>query len=120
MMCMNILSEMQLEMRTVLEDNILSFWEDKMTDSVHGGFYGRITGTGKLEPQAGKELYSMPAYCGLSRRLTACWGKPNIWRQPLVPNVSLLINSTTRNRVEYIGRSTMQVVLQIPRNKFMP
>ena len=30
MMCMNILSEMQLEMRTVLEDNILSFWEDKM------------------------------------------------------------------------------------------
>jgi len=29
MMCMNILSEMQLEMRTVLEDNILSFWEDK-------------------------------------------------------------------------------------------
>lgn len=40
MMCMNILSEMQLEMRTVLEDNILSFWEDKMTDSVHGGFYG--------------------------------------------------------------------------------
>lgn len=46
----------------------------------------------------------MPAYCGLSRRLTACWGKPNIWRQPLVPNVSLLINSTTRNRVEYIGR----------------
>ena len=46
MMCMNILSEMQLEMRTVLEDNILSFWEDKMTDSVHGGFYGRITGTG--------------------------------------------------------------------------
>ena len=36
MMCMNILSEMQLEMRTVLEDNILSFWEDKMTDSVHG------------------------------------------------------------------------------------
>lgn len=50
MMCMNILSEMQLEMRTVLEDNILSFWEDKMTDSVHGGFYGRITGTGKLEP----------------------------------------------------------------------
>ena len=94
MMCMNILSEMQLEMRTVLEDNILSFWEDKMTDSVHGGFYGRITGTGKLEPQA--------------------------VRQPLVPNVSLLINSTTRNRVEYIGRSTMQVVLQIPRNKFMP
>ena len=34
MMCMNILSEMQLEMRTVLEDNILSFWEDKMTDSM--------------------------------------------------------------------------------------
>lgn len=54
MMCMNILSGMQQEMRTVLEDNILSFWADKMTDPVHGGFYGRITGTDKLEPQAVK------------------------------------------------------------------
>lgn len=120
MMCMNILSEMQLEMRTVLEDNILSFWEDKMTDSVHGGFYGRITGTGKLEPQAVKGAVLNARILWTFSSLTACWGKPNIWRQPLVPNVSLLINSTTRNRVEYIGRSTMQVVLQIPRNKFMP
>ena len=54
MMCMNILSGMQQEMRTILEDNILSFWADKMTDPVHGGFYGRITGTDKLEPQAVK------------------------------------------------------------------
>ena len=28
MMCMNILSGMQQEMRTILEDNILSFWAD--------------------------------------------------------------------------------------------
>lgn len=54
MMCMDILSRMQQEMHTVLEDNILSFWVDKMQDSVHGGFYGRITGTDKLEPQAAK------------------------------------------------------------------
>ena len=54
MMCMNILSGLQQEMRTILEDNILSFWADKMTDPVHGGFYGRITGTDKLEPQAVK------------------------------------------------------------------
>lgn len=54
MMCMDILSRMQQEMRTVLEANILSFWVDKMQDSVHGGFYGRITGTDKLEPQAVK------------------------------------------------------------------
>lgn len=38
MMCMDILSRMQQEMRTVLEANILSFWVDKMQDSVHGGF----------------------------------------------------------------------------------
>ena len=54
MMCMNILNRMQQEMRTVLEDNILPFWANKMPDSVYGGFYGRITGTDKLEPQAVK------------------------------------------------------------------
>ena len=49
-----MLDSMRQEMRAVLEDNILSFWKDKMTDWGQGGFYGRITGTDRLEPQAVK------------------------------------------------------------------
>ena len=37
MMCMNILSGMQQEIRTLLEQNILSGWPRKMPDPVHGG-----------------------------------------------------------------------------------
>ncbi len=45
---------MQQEMRAVLEDNILPFWINRMTDTTNGGFYGRITGMSQLEPQAEK------------------------------------------------------------------
>lgn len=51
---MNIISQMQQEMCTVLEDNILPFWINRMTDTTNGGFYGRITGMDQLEPQAEK------------------------------------------------------------------
>lgn len=51
---MNIISQMQQEMRTVLEDNILPFWINRMIDTTNGGFYGRITGMDQLEPQAEK------------------------------------------------------------------
>ena len=30
------------EMREVLENNILSFWIERMQDDEHGGFYGRM------------------------------------------------------------------------------
>jgi len=42
------------EVLEVLEHNILPFWIDRMTDHENGGFYGRITGEGTLEPQAEK------------------------------------------------------------------
>lgn len=42
------------EMLDVLENNILSFWINRMQDEEHGGFYGRITGTGQLMPMANK------------------------------------------------------------------
>ncbi len=47
-------AELKQEMRQVLEDNILRFWLDKMTDREHGGFYGRIDGHGQVHPQADK------------------------------------------------------------------
>lgn len=41
-------------MEEVLTGNILPFWIDKMTDPVNGGFYGRMTGSGELKPEAEK------------------------------------------------------------------
>ena len=38
----------------VLENNILNFWTEKMSDHANGGFYGRIDGYGKLHPEADK------------------------------------------------------------------
>lgn len=46
--------KMVKEMEEELVANILPFWMDKMTDQTHGGFYGRITGTEKLMPEAEK------------------------------------------------------------------
>ena len=40
--------------RTLLEDNILRFWLDRMQDHEQGGFYGRIDGNDRLDPQADK------------------------------------------------------------------
>ena len=45
---------MKQEMQDVLQDNILRFWLDKMRDQEHGGFYGRIDGSGVLHPEAEK------------------------------------------------------------------
>ena len=40
--------------RQLLEDNILSFWLNKMQDEEHGGFYGRRDGHDQLYPEAEK------------------------------------------------------------------
>lgn len=37
-----------------LENNILSFWMEKMQDNEHGGFYGQIDGSNVLHPKANK------------------------------------------------------------------
>lgn len=41
-------------MQDVLENNILNFWIEKMTDNENGGYYGRLTGNGTLVPTADK------------------------------------------------------------------
>ena len=51
---MNEVHTMKQEMQDVLQNNILRFWLDKMQDQEHGGFYGRIDGTGILHPEAEK------------------------------------------------------------------
>ncbi|MDO4165348.1 MAG: N-acyl-D-glucosamine 2-epimerase, partial [Bacteroides sp.] len=45
---------MRDEMLEVLTSNILPFWMNKMKDETNGGFYGRITGTEVLVPEAEK------------------------------------------------------------------
>lgn len=47
-------SELKNEMREVLENNILNFWLERMTDEENGGYYGRIDGYGRLVPDADK------------------------------------------------------------------
>ena len=39
---------LKAEVGEVLENNILSFWLDKMQDEENGGFYGQMTGEGQL------------------------------------------------------------------------
>ncbi len=51
---MNNTNTMKCEMQDVLEKNILPFWMQKMIDHEHGGFYGRIDGSGHLHPEAEK------------------------------------------------------------------
>ena len=47
-------AELKKEVQEILEQNILPFWLDNMIDHENGGFYGRITGDGILEPKANK------------------------------------------------------------------
>lgn len=42
------------EFKKELTDNILPFWIEKMLDTEHGGFYGRIDGNEILHPKANK------------------------------------------------------------------
>lgn len=48
------LDELKSQMQDVLQNNILPFWINRMTDPVNGGFYGRIDGEGNLHADAEK------------------------------------------------------------------
>lgn len=48
------LQKLKTEVQEELVSNILPFWMNRMTDETNGGFYGRITGTGTLMPEAEK------------------------------------------------------------------
>lgn len=45
---------LKAEVRDVLENNILSFWLEKMVDKENGGFYGQMTGEDQLVKTADK------------------------------------------------------------------
>lgn len=76
--------ELAQQLRDELTGNILPFWMDRMVDSRHGGFFGRIDGAGKLIDGAPKggilnarilwtfsaayRLLGQPEYIKLARR----------------------------------------------------
>ena len=45
---------LKAEVQDVLENNILDFWLSNMIDDEHGGFYGQMTGEGRLVKDADK------------------------------------------------------------------
>lgn len=49
-----MINELKVEVRNVLETNILPYWMEYMQDEENGGFYGRITGTEVVMPEAEK------------------------------------------------------------------
>lgn len=46
--------ELRQEMLEIVQSNILPYWINKMVDHEQGGFYGRITGTEQVMPEAEK------------------------------------------------------------------
>lgn len=48
------ISQLKEEAKKVLTTNILPYWMTKVVDQEHGGFYGQITGTEQLVPDAEK------------------------------------------------------------------
>lgn len=66
---MSKIAIMTQEMQDVLQNNILRFWLDKMVDTEHGGFYGRIDGHGTLHPDAEKGAILNARICGHSLQL---------------------------------------------------
>lgn len=65
------MEELKKQFRDCLENNILKYWIDKVTDNERGGYYGRVDGHDKVHPEAEKEPFSMPAFCGPSQQHTA-------------------------------------------------
>ena len=46
--------QLKVAAKQILETNILPFWSERMVDTEHGGFYGRIDGHNILHPEAEK------------------------------------------------------------------
>jgi mannobiose 2-epimerase len=49
-----VLNSLKVDVRKNLTENILPYWSLKMTDKVHGGFFGRIDGKDQVFPDAEK------------------------------------------------------------------
>ena len=50
----DLLAALGLAARQELRTSILPFWADRDVDRKHGGFFGRVDGNGRADPDAGK------------------------------------------------------------------
>ena len=48
------IKQLKAEMQQCLQQNILDYWLERMTDHEHGGYYGRIDGHDRLDATAPK------------------------------------------------------------------
>ena len=48
------MENLKLTMKDILENNILNYWIDRVTDHENGGYYGRVDGHENVHPQAEK------------------------------------------------------------------
>lgn len=48
------MEELKKQMRQTLEDNILNYWIERVTDKEHGGYYGRVDGHDVVDASADK------------------------------------------------------------------
>ena len=48
------MNNLKQTMQDVLEQNILPYWIDHVTDKENGGYYGRVDGNDQVHPQAEK------------------------------------------------------------------
>lgn len=70
------LRRMKQEAMECLTENILPFWLEKMQDSEHGGWYGRMDGHGQLYPQAEKgAILNARILWSLSAAYRLLWGE---------------------------------------------
>ena len=44
--------QLKASAQQILVNNILRFWSERMVDTEHGGFYGRIDGHDILHPES--------------------------------------------------------------------
>lgn len=51
---MNNRKDWKIEVQQVLQENILTYWQEKMLDEKYGGFFGRRNGLDELIPEAEK------------------------------------------------------------------
>lgn len=50
------MENLKLTMKDILENNILNYWIDRVTDHENGGYYGRVDGHENVHPQAERVL----------------------------------------------------------------
>ena len=86
-----------------LEENILPFWINRMTDHRNGGFLGRIDGYGNPVPDAEKGAVLNTRILWAFAAAYRFYANRNIWRLQQERKIILSAISSTHKRVVFSG-----------------